>query len=219
MLTEYEHEPMPGLPTALPEGEFIRWQGRPQWRDLAVSALHVRKLAVYFAVLIALRVAFQLNGGMALAEIVPGASLLVVFALAALGLLALLAWLMARATCYTVTNRRLVIRSGVAVPMSVNLPFGHVVSADLRRRAGGRGDIVLTLAPGARASWVVLWPHVRHLSIGRVQPMLRALDNVQAPAAVLADALTRFAREPAAEAEARVRVRRAEPGMPAASTG
>jgi hypothetical protein len=48
---EYTSEPVRGLPENLPEGEHILWQGGPKWTALAVRALHVRAVAIYFALL------------------------------------------------------------------------------------------------------------------------------------------------------------------------
>ena len=41
-MTEYAHEPIRGLPGDLPEGEKILWQGAPDARTFARSALHTR---------------------------------------------------------------------------------------------------------------------------------------------------------------------------------
>ena len=46
---EHEWEAAPGLPSTLPDGEAIVWQGTPDWKQLAVHAFHVRKIAIYFA--------------------------------------------------------------------------------------------------------------------------------------------------------------------------
>ena len=51
---EHELEPQFGLPEPLPQGERILWQGSPDFAALARSAFHVRMLAVYFLVLLAL---------------------------------------------------------------------------------------------------------------------------------------------------------------------
>jgi hypothetical protein len=221
VLTEHEGEVMPGLPGLLPEGEYVRWQGRPDWRDFAITALHVRKLAIYFAILLAIRIAFDMQAGAPLAQSVAAASGLVVLALLALGVLTLLAWLMARAACYTITNRRIVIRCGVALSFSVNLPFARVVGAGFRQRASGHGDIPIKLDGQTNPSFIVLWPHVRPWSLGRLQPMLRSLPDGERAAAVLADALRTHARE-AGTKEVPVRVSREEriaAGQPSPSAG
>lgn len=195
LLTEHDYEPMPGLPGPLPEGEYVRWQGRPDWRDLAISALHVRKIAIYFAALLALRVVFEMQAGSTLASIAQSSAALAVLALLALALLGLLAWLMARASLYTITNRRIVIRGGVALPVTVNLPFSKIVSADFRKRHSGHGDLPVKLQAETAASWTILWPHVRPWHLGRVQPMLRSLAGAEEAATILADALRENARQ------------------------
>jgi len=194
LLGEHDYEPFPGLPSALPEGEYVCWQGRPDWKDLAISTFQVRKLAFYFSMLLALRVIFNLNGGFVTAEVLLSTAMLGGLAVVAIGLLCMMAWLMARATIYTITSQRIVIRSGVALPMTVNLPFARVVSADLRQRSGGFGDIPLTLTADSQASWIVLWPHVKFWRWGGVQPMLRAMANSQVVAGKLRDALLEFSQ-------------------------
>ena len=48
---------------------------------------------------------------------------MLLLALTAIGMLTLLAWLSARATVYSVTSHRVIIKGGVALPVTVNLPF------------------------------------------------------------------------------------------------
>lgn len=194
-LSEHDYEPLPGLPEALPEGEFIRWQGRPDWWDMACSAFHVRKLAVYFLVILAVRLGLQVQQGVALSGTINSTLALATLAVIALGLLSLLSYLMARATSYTLTNQRLVIRSGVAVSMTVNLPFSRVVSADVRERANGFGDIPMLFDQETRPSWIILWPHVRPWRFAPAQPMMRSLPNVAGVARLLSEALREHALE------------------------
>ena len=55
-MTEYENEPVRGLPGVPPPGERILWQGSPDWRTLARTAFHTRLIAGYFAVLVAIAI-------------------------------------------------------------------------------------------------------------------------------------------------------------------
>ena len=136
---EHEFEAAHGLPEALPAGEVQLWQGSPEWKRLAQRAFHVRKLVVYFAAMMALRVIFMLG------ENVPpstGAVLLsvlwmVVLACTAIGLLTLVAWLSARATVYTVTDRRVVMRIGIVLTLTFNIPFKRITGASLHLDADG----------------------------------------------------------------------------------
>ena len=47
-MTEYETEPVRGLPAPLPAGETLLWQGGPAWWPLARSAFHFDKIADLF---------------------------------------------------------------------------------------------------------------------------------------------------------------------------
>jgi hypothetical protein len=179
-VTEYEGEPVPGLPGHLPPGERILWQGRPDWKRMARAAFHVPLVVGYFAVLTGVAV---VSGGM------TGIALTLLAGLAGTGILALLAWAMARSTIYTLTNERLVFRFGVAVPMCVNIPLKKVATVRLNERADGSGDIALALLGPERAGYFLLWPHVRPWRLGQPEPMLRALADVRAPAALLSRAM------------------------------
>ena len=65
-MTEYEAEPIRGLPGLLPPGELILWQGSPAPLLLARSAFHVRAVAIYFALLTAMAIGMVLVRGMRL---------------------------------------------------------------------------------------------------------------------------------------------------------
>lgn len=187
-MNEHEFEPVLGLPAVLPQGEQILWQGAPARKALARHAFHVRGVSLYFAVLIAWQgLAAGTDGapaGQWLAALTPT----LVGAVIGLAILHLLAWLNARSTLYTLTNRRLVMRFGVAIPMTVNIPFSKLEAADLREHGDGTGDLALTLSANSRISYLVFWPHVRPWHFGRAQPTLRAIHDPQRVAALLREA-------------------------------
>ncbi len=200
-MMEHGWEPVHGLPERLPPGERFLWQGAPCGWALARWAFHIRALALYFAVLLAWGAVWSLAGGASVGAVL--ASLLLPIALAAvvLGLVALLAWLSARTTCYTITTRRVVIRFGIALPMTLNLPFAVVELAGLLTHADGSGDIPLSVAAPARVvspmHWPLLWPHVRAWRLSRVEPTLRAVPDAAQVAQILARALASAASQPA----------------------
>ncbi|MEQ8514619.1 MAG: photosynthetic complex putative assembly protein PuhB, partial [Chromatocurvus sp.] len=103
-----------------------------------------------------------------------------------LGILGSLAWLFARSTVYTITNKRIVLRFGVAIPMMINLPFDRLHAADLRGFSDGSGDIALRLEDGERISYWALWPHARPWTFSPVVPMLRNVPDAQRVASQLA---------------------------------
>ena len=187
--SEYEFEPVRGLPERLPAGETMLWQGEPRAAALARRAFHVPTLAVYFGVLVAWRALAAVADHEPLGRAVFGTLWIAALAAAAIGVLAALAWLTARTTVYTITTERIVIRFGIALPMTVNIPFRLIESAAVKAHADGTGDIPLVLARGERTSYLVMWPHVRPWRIARPEPMLRAIPDVAHAAGVLALAL------------------------------
>jgi hypothetical protein len=178
-----------GLPGRLPEGEEILWQGAPEWRALARHAFRIRMVAVYFGLLIVWRVVGSLDSGHNAAYAATSAVSCVTLAAAGIALFCLFAWLIARTTTYTITNRRAVITYGMALPKSINLPFTRIDAADLRINADGTGDIALKLPAKTRLSYLLLWPHVRPGAKGRAEPVLRCIADPEHAAAVLTDAL------------------------------
>ncbi|MDJ0918760.1 MAG: photosynthetic complex putative assembly protein PuhB [Woeseiaceae bacterium] len=189
---EHNKEPVPGLPQELPEGERILWQGRSEFSSLAVSTLHVRKLAAYFAALLALRVIFKLNEGVALTDAVAGSTGLAVLAGAAIALLTYYARAASRASMFTITDRRIVLRCGVAVSVTINLPYTIIDSAELRLHKDGSGDISIRTDRTSRASYILLWPMVKPFRWMNVRPVLRGIKNAESVAATLAQALGEF---------------------------
>jgi len=202
-MNEYDGEVIRGLPGVPPAGERILWQGSPNWRTLALRAFRVRAVAVYFGLLMFWQAGVAVYDGGGLMEAGLAILWIVPLGLIATGLLALLAYATARATMFTITSRRVVLRFGVALPMAVNLPFRKIGSAAMRLHPDGSGDIPLKMDGRERVSTVMLWPYVRSLRLGRPEPMLRAVPNAQAVARILADALVAYGVEVGpAEAEA-----------------
>lgn len=185
---EHDHEPQYGLPEELPEGERILWQGTPDWRAVALRRFHVRKVAIYFAVLLAARVAALVSDGMPLGAALSGTVVLSSVALLALAALLWLAWYSSRTTVYTLTNRRVVMRIGIALTLSLNLPLKRVESAALALGARGIGDIAIRLREGDRIAYVHLWPHARRWRFSRPEPTLLCLPDAQAVAQQLTQA-------------------------------
>jgi hypothetical protein len=185
---EHEFEPQYGLPEVLPEGERLLWQGSPQWRSMALHAFHLRKLAIYFGVWLALRLVFDLNDGVPAMAIVKGQVGLALLAALALGLVAYMARLSATQAVYTITDKRVVMRIGIVLTVTFNLPLRQIESAGLHLHKDGTGDIPLTLAGGQRIAWLQLWPHARPWMLRKPQPMLRNIALPEHVAGVLAQA-------------------------------
>lgn len=182
---EHEFEAAAGLPEPLPEGEHIVWQGAPTWTTLARRAFHLRKLAFYFAALVALRIGSSLVSDEGLVATATAAGTALLVAGVGIGLVTLLSWLSAKTTLYTLTNRRVIMRVGIVLTVTFNLPLKRIESADLHAFPDGHGDIALTLDPLTRIAYPHLWPHARPWKVARTQPSLRSIPDAQDVARLL----------------------------------
>ena len=186
---EHEFEAVRGLPQALPPGEHMLWQGSPDWRVLARDLMHLRALSAYFAVLLAWRAVSAYSGTGSLSQAALAVLWLAPLALIAIGLLALIAWLIGRTTVYTLTDKRVVMRIGMVLSVTFNLPYARIESAALRANSDGSGDLCLLLGAADRIAYAHLWPHARPWQLKRTQPALRGLADARAVARVLGNAL------------------------------
>ena len=110
-----------------------------------------------------------------------GAAILAVLAAAA-------AALFAATTRYVVTDRRVIMLIGVALPIALTLPLKRIAAAGLRLHPDGSGDLPLALTEG-KLAYLLLWPHARPWSFRQPEPMLRCVPNARDVAAVLSRAL------------------------------
>jgi hypothetical protein len=196
-MSEYDGEPVRGLPERLPRGETILWQGSPEWKAFARHALHLRTFMVYFALLTVWNGVSALLADHTVAQAAVSALWGLGLGVAACLLLTLFAWGTGRATVYTITSKRVVMRYGLALPMTVNYPFALVDGAGLRLHADGTGEIPLAMQKGSRLSYLVMWPHARPWRIGKPEPMMRAIPEAERVARILGRALAAAADQPA----------------------
>lgn len=196
-MNEHDYEPVPGLPASLPHDETILWQGAPNWKVLARRALRVRLVGMYFVLLVAWGISGNLSAGTSAIDMAISGIQLTALGAVALTLLCVFAWLVARTTIYTITTRRVVIRFGIALPMTIQIAFKTVDAAGLHLWPNGEGDISLALRPGLRVAYLVLWPHTRPWKLAKAEPMLRCVPDAAAVAQILGRALAASAAQPA----------------------
>lgn len=190
-MREHEYEPVEGLPEDLPEGESLLWQGKPTQLALAKRVFHVWSLGIYFAALICAHAIYRIMQGVPWSELSGTLVWQSALGCAVVGVLYFLARAYSRSTLYTVTDRRVVIRSGVALSLIVNIPLAKVQSAGLKRWRDGTGDILLTPCDSVSFSWILLWPNVRPWHYRTVQPLLRGVEAPEHLAQVLRHAAKR----------------------------
>lgn len=188
-MSEFETEYAPGLPERLPEGERMLWQGKPQALSLALHAYHIREVLAYFIILAIWRAGSEYAAVGSVFSSAMAVVWLAAIALVACGVLFVLAWSSARTTIYTITSRRVIMRFGIALPMTLNIPFCRVDAAAVSLRNDGTGDIPLRLAGTDHIAYAVLWPHARPWRINRPEPMLRAVADAEHVARILSSAM------------------------------
>lgn len=173
----------------LPAGETILWRGKPDWRFLAIDAFHAPLIALYFGLIGGWHLMAAIHDGATGSAALLEASGVVFPALVALSLVGVLAWLSARATIFTLTDRRVVMRYGIALPALINLPLGTIEAMRMRKGFGGTGDLAFTLPRKGRLSFHQLWPYAQPWHLFPADPMLRAVPDPAGLGAMLASAL------------------------------
>lgn len=186
---DFAAEPAPDLSTGLPDGEVLLWQGSPDWKALAWRVYHLRFVLAYFVVLAGWNGASTALGGQGLRLALISMLPVTAAGAVAAGLLTLIAWLASRTTVYSITTRRVVMRIGIALPITFNLPFASIEAVAVRRSADGSGDICLQMSRNGLLSYLVLWPHVRPWVWRQPQPSLRAVPALDRVATLLGHAL------------------------------
>lgn len=189
---EHDLEPVAGLPAKLPESERMLWQGRPSAKLVARHLLKSRWISAYFVALAGWAAISGYADGHSLGGIAFSVAVLTGLAALMIGLIELFAWAIERTTLYTVTTERVVMRFGVALSMTLNLPYKQVNSVALASAGGDAGSVAIALLPGHRMSWLIQWPHVRAWRFSTPEPTLICLPDATKVAKVLALAITQY---------------------------
>ncbi|MFK7791924.1 MAG: photosynthetic complex putative assembly protein PuhB [Devosiaceae bacterium] len=190
---DYATEPVRGLPAALPRGEFVLWQGAPDWRAFASQVFKTRIIIALVVLGAATRFGLGLSAGTSIGVALGEASIIAAFGLAGVALLSLLAWLVHKSTVYTITNKRIVMRIGVAIQKTFNVPFATLDGGALKEFSDGTGNLSAVLKPGISLAHLIMWPHVRPWKMAHTQPTLRAIPDAASVARLLTDAFTSHA--------------------------
>jgi len=173
----------------LPWGERVLWRSSPDPRLLTEHLFRLRRVAAYSVILYALWAIRQWRSG-------PGHDFLrtsivwLVLVLITVGFLHWLAHTTARTSTYILTDRRIVMRVGIALEMTVNVPLSMIERVEIREFGDRSGEIVVTPAAVMRVGYGALWPHVRLRAMRHPQPVLRGLPQPQYVATLLSEAVS-----------------------------
>ena len=174
----HELEPTRGFPEPLPKNENLIWQGSPDFWFIAKRVFYVKQIAFYFALIIF--VALGLNfGKLSQTELTLNFLLNFSLALTAMLLILGLSFLISSTAVYSLTNKRLVMRIGVVLTVTLNIPFNKIEAAELKKYPDGSGDISIKLASGNKIAYPHLWPHCRGWFFSDPRPRLTGLKKVE----------------------------------------
>ncbi len=173
----------------LAPGEAVVWQGRPAMRGVIRDVFHARAVFGYFAVLFAFDAYQAWAKGLPASKAAHDSVPLLMASLLVLAVVGALAVAVARTTDYTFTDRRVILRYGVAMPAVLSLPFSKITTCAAALRPDHTGDIALVLKAGNRMPFLKLWPLARPWHLSAPQPMLRAVPQAAVVAALLVRAL------------------------------
>ena len=182
-----------GFSEKLPQGEQLLWQGQPEKRALAARAMYLKYIAFYLVALIAARTGYLILDG---EPVATWSGMLVWQVLASAFVMLLIVGLAAvysRTTRYSLTNERLIIKTGAAITIHINLPLQQIIAADLREYSDDTGDITLQVSRAEKLYWLLLWPNVRSWWIRPLRPVLRGLKDAQAVAHLLVEEVGKHA--------------------------
>jgi hypothetical protein len=184
---DFAFEPIRGLPERPPEGEVILWQGQPNWLRLSIDSLNVWWVLGYFIFLFVWRF-ISVSDLMPIYQAVLVSLPFLALALIVTLLLMLVGYIQANATVYTITNKRVVMRIGAALTVTLNLPFTEIENAAIASSSNDFGTIVIDTKQTTKFSFLVLWPHARAWHFKKPQPSLRCIPDAAQVAKILSNA-------------------------------
>ncbi len=171
-----------GLPDHLPDGENLIWQGRPDWKRLAIDAFHVRKVVIYFGLLLVGQGAWKLANGASLFEALQPVPKVAGLGIVACSILLAFAYAIARTTHYTLTSKRVLMKVGIALPVIVNLPLRQIDGVSFAATGNDCGTICFKTGGDVRLAYMLLWPHTKPWHFMKPQPSFRDIPDVEAVA-------------------------------------
>jgi hypothetical protein len=180
----HEFEPTFGFPESLPTSEKVLWQGSPCAWLIAKRIFFLPHLFFYFLMFSCL--ALTVNS-----DVLTLKDLFVKFlsymslGMVAIFILLAISFLISSTTMYSITDKRVVMRIGIVLNLSLNIPFSKIETAALKAYPDKSGDISLILVPDNKIAYLHLWPHCRPWFFSSPRPRLSCLKNVEVIASCL----------------------------------
>jgi hypothetical protein len=155
---------------------------------MAKHVFRLQWLGLYFAVLLIWQLISVAGSEGGLATGWNSVALAFALAVIGLGLVGLMAYWSASEALYTLTNRRIVMRVGIVLTVTFNLPYKTLGSAGLKLYKDGTGEIPIQISTEDKIAYFHLWPHARPWRLATPEPMMRCVPEAKKVAAILTEA-------------------------------
>ena len=177
------------------------WQGAPSPWHLTAQALKARWIIGWCALLAVWRGGAALADG-TMADAGRAVATYAVIGAASIAILYACGYVMAKSTVYTLTNRRVVMRIGAALTVTLQMPFSRIGSADYAPGRGGTGTISFAPIGDGKLGTLALWPHCRPWA-KKAQPAFRAIPDAARVAELVGELATGGRAMPLAASDGR----------------
>lgn len=200
MGTVVEHLGPDGEVSRLPAGERVLWSGAPDQRALARYLLRERWVLGFVAFSFAIGAADAWQHPTDTIPRLIGVGILsLVLALVAVVSIRLFAWRLAKTSSYVITDKRVFFNIGIVLRADANVPYSIVEDVDLRRRADGSADLIISLTGEQEIPWLLLFPHMVWRGGRRGRPTFRALREPDVASELLVNALRAYVQPQAGD--------------------
>jgi hypothetical protein len=163
---------------AIPLEEKIYWTGKPNWKSFGYHAFGIKYFLIYFFVC-ALYAVSQIESSFSFERLLINYTPYLVSGTLAAMIIFLLAYFSARHTCYVITEKRIVIRTGVALVFLLNMPFKNILSIDMKVLAQGRGNLTFKVRSKKRIPFFSCWPSVKAGVFLEPVPAFRSIMDIE----------------------------------------
>jgi hypothetical protein len=167
-----EAPPPSDVLSSIPEGENIIWSGKPDFKSITLRAFGLKYLLFYLLISF---VFFSIRSGI-IVEPIKLITSFVPYLLSGIlicCIVSLFSYFQVRNTVYVVTDKRVVIKTGVALIFMLNVPFEKISEINRQILGDGSGNISFKLISGKRVPFFASWPSVRPWYFSNPEPTFR----------------------------------------------
>ena len=180
----HEFEPTFGFPESLPASERVLWQGSPCAWLIARRIFFLPHLFFYFLIFSCLALTFN-SEALTLKDLFIKFLSYMSLGMVAIFILLAISYLISSTTVYSITDKRVVMRIGIVLNLSLNIPFSKIETAARIAYPDKSGDISLNLVADNKIAYLHLWPHCRPWFFSSPRPRLSCLKDVEVVASHL----------------------------------